>query len=70
MNRQSKSKHQPDNSSTNSTEDFQSIAHRYDKKLQDLVEEVNNKQRLCYKIIEVSDRPYKLRTSYNRLFTF
>ena len=33
----------------------------YDKKLQELVEEVNTKRRLGYKIIEDSDRPHKLK---------
>ena len=59
-NQQSKSKQQPSNPSPTSIEKLQSAAHRYDKKFQDLVEEVNTKQRLGYKIIEYSDWPNKV----------
>ena len=42
-NKQSKSKQTPNNSSTTYREEFQSTSQRYDKKFQDLVEEVNTK---------------------------
>ena len=63
-NQQSKSEQQPDKSSTTSREELQSTAHNYDKKLQELVKEVNTKRRLGYKIIEDSDRPNKLKVLY------
>ena len=65
-NQQSKSEQQPGKSSTTSREELQSTAHRYDKKLQELVEEVNTKRSLCYKIIEDSDRPNKLKFLYQQ----
>ena len=65
-NHQSKSEQQPGKSSTTSREEFQSTAHRYDKKLQELVEEVNTKRRLGYKIIEDSVRPNKLKVLYQQ----
>ena len=65
-NQQSKSEQQPGKSSTTSREEFQSRAHSYDKKLQELVEEVNTKRRLGYKIIEDSDRPNKLKVLYQQ----
>ena len=58
--RNKQSKQQPGNSSTTSREELQSTAHRYDKRLRDLVEEVNTKTGIGYKIIEDSDRPNKL----------
>ena len=65
-NQQSKSEQQPGKSSTTSREEFQSTAHRYDKKLQELVEEVNTKRSLGYKINEDSDRPNKLKVLYQQ----
>ena len=41
-------------------------SHRYDKKLQDIVEEVNTKTGIGYKIIEDSDRPNKLKVLYQQ----
>ena len=51
-NNQSKSKQQLSNSSTTSRQELQSTDQRYDKKFQDLVEEVNTKTWIGYKIIE------------------
>ena len=65
-NQQSKSEQQPGNSSTTSREELQSTAHRYDKKLQELVEEVNTKTGIGYKIIVDSDRPNKLKVLYQQ----
>ena len=64
--RNKQSKQQPDNSSTTSREELQSTAHRYDKILRDLVEEVNTKTGIGYKIIEDSDRPNKLKVLYQQ----
>ena len=66
-NQQSKSEQQPGKSSTTSRKEFQSTAHRYGKKLQELVEEVNTKRRLGYKLIEDSDRPNKLKVLYQQI---
>ena len=66
-NQQSKSEQQPGKSSTTSRDELQSTAHRYDKMLQELVEEVNTKRRLGYKIIEDSDRPNKLKVLYQQI---
>ena len=65
-NQQSKIEKQQGKSSTTSTEELQSTANKYDKKLQELVEEVNTKRRLGYKIIEDSDRPNKLKVLYQQ----
>ena len=65
-NKQSKSKQQPSNLSTTRREELQSTAHRYDKKFQDLLEEVNTKTGFGYKIIEDSDRPNKLKVLYQQ----
>ena len=65
-NQQIKSEQQPGKSSTTSKEEFQSTAHSYDTKLQELVEEVNTKRSLGYKIIEDSDRPNKLKVLYQQ----
>ena len=65
-NQQSKSEQQPGKSSTTSREKHQSTAHRYDKKLQELVEEVNTKKGIGYKIIEESDRPNELKVLYQQ----
>ena len=65
-NQQSKSEKQPCKSSTTSREELQSTALRYDKKLQELVEEINTKSSLGYKIIEDSDRPNKLKVLYQQ----
>ena len=64
--RNKRSKQQPGNSSTTSREELQSTAHRYDKRFRDLVEEVNTKRSLGYKIIEDSDRPNKLKVLYQQ----
>ena len=64
--RNKQSKQRPGNSSTTSREELQSTAHRYDKRFRDLVEEVNTKRSLGYKIIEDSDRPNKLKVIYQK----
>ena len=66
LKRNKQSKQQPGNSSTTSREELQSTAHRYDKRFRDLVEEVNTKRSLGYKIIEDSDRPNKLKVLYQQ----
>ena len=55
LKRNKQSKKQPSNSSTTSKEELQSTAQKNDKKFQDLVEEVNTKTGIGYKIIEDSD---------------
>ena len=67
LKRNKESKLQPGNSSTTSREELQSTAQRYDKKLQELVEEVNTKRSLGYKIIEDSDLPNKLKVLYQQI---
>ena len=64
--RNKQSKQQPGNSSATNREELQSTAHRYDKRFRDLVEEVNTKRSLGYKIIEDSDRPNKLKVLYQQ----
>ena len=64
--RNKQSKKQPGNPSTISREDLQSTAQRYDKKFQDLLEEVNTKTGIGYKIIKDSDRPNKLKVLYHQ----
>ena len=66
LRRNKHSKKQPGNPSTTSREELQSTAQRYDKKIQDLVEEVNTKTGIGYKIIEHSDRPDKLKVLYQQ----
>ena len=66
LKRNKQSKQQPSKSSTTSREELQSTVQRYDKKFQDLVEEVNTKTGISYKIIEDSDRPYKLKALYQQ----
>ena len=61
-----RNKQQPGNPGTTSREELQSTAQRYDKKFQDLVEEVNTKTRIGYKIIEDSDQPNKLKVLYQQ----
>ena len=63
-NKQSKSEQQQRKSCTTSREELQSTARKYDKKLQELGEEVNTKRGIGYKIIEDSDRPNKLKFFY------
>ena len=65
-NQPSKSKQQPDNSGTTRREELKSTTHRYEKKLQELVEKVNSKTGIDYKIIEDSDRPNKLKVFYQQ----
>ena len=65
-NQQSKSEQQPGKASTTRRKELQSTAHRYDKKFQELVEEVNSNRTLGYKIIEDSDRPNKLKVLYQQ----
>ena len=65
-NQQSKSKQQPGKSTTTSREELQSTAQRCDKKLQELVKEVNTKTGIGYKINEESDRPNKLKVLYQQ----
>ena len=72
-NQQSKCKQQSGNSSLTNREEIQSTAQevsRYDKKFQDLVEEVNTKRRLGCKIIEDSDQPNKLKVLYQQTVNF
>ena len=64
--RNKQSKRQPGNPSTINREDLQLTAQRYDKKFQDLLEEVNTKTGIGYKIIEDSDRPNKLKVLYQQ----
>ena len=64
--RNKQSKKQPGNADTISREELQSTAQRYDKKFQDLLEEVNTKTGIGYKIIEDSDRPNKLKVLYQQ----
>ena len=66
LKRSKQSKRQSGNPNTISREELQSTAQRYDKKLQDLREEVNTKTGIGYKIIEVSDRPNKLKVLYQQ----
>ena len=61
LKRNKQSKKQPGNPSKTSREELKSSAQRYDKNFQDLLEEVNTKTGIGYKIIEDSDRPHKLR---------
>ena len=51
---------------TSRTEEFQSTTQRYDKKLQELVERVNTKTGIGYKIFEHLDRPNKLKVLYQQ----
>ena len=64
--KQSKSKQQPGKSSTTSREELQSTAHRCDKKLHELVTEVNSKTFLGYKTFEDSDRRNKIEVLYQQ----
>ena len=64
--RNKQSKGQPGNASTISREELQLKAQRYDKKFQDLLEEVNTKTGIGYKVIEDSDRPNKLKVLYQQ----
>ena len=66
LKRNKQSKRQPGNPCTTSREKLQSAAQRYDKKFQDLLEEVNTKTAIGYKIIEDSDRPNKLKVLYQQ----
>ena len=60
------SKRKSGKTNTISREELQSTAQRYDKKLQDLREEVHTKTGIGYKIIEDSDRPNKLKVLYQQ----
>ena len=64
LKRNQQSKSQPGNPNITSREELQSRAQMYDKKFQDLVEELNTKTGIDYKIIEDSDRPNKLKVLY------
>ena len=66
LKRNKQSKQQPSNSNTTSREAFQSTVQRNEKRIQDLVEEVNTKTGIGYKIIEDSDRPSKLKVLYQQ----
>ena len=66
LKRNKQCKMQPGNPCTNSREELQTAAQRYDKKFQDLFEEVNTKTAIGYKIIEDSDRPNKLKVLYQQ----
>ena len=59
-------KKQPGNTNVINREELQSEAQRYDKKIQDLLEEFNTKTGIGYKIIEDSDRPKKLKVLYQQ----
>ena len=59
--KQSYRKQQPGNSITTSKQELQSNIQRYYKNFQELVEEVNTKTAISYKIIEDSDQPNKLK---------
>ena len=61
-----RNKQQPGNPSTTCREELRSTAQKYDKKFQDLLEEVNTKTGIGYKIIEDSDRPNKLKVIYQQ----
>ena len=61
-----RNKQQPGNPSTTSREELHSRAQRYDKKFHDLVEDVNTKTGIGYKIIGDSDRPNKLKVLYQQ----
>ena len=66
LKRSKQSKRQSGNPNTISREELQSTAQRYDKKFQDLLEEVNTQTGIGYKIIEDSDRPNKLKVLYQQ----
>ena len=66
LKRNKQSKRQPGNPCTTSREELQSVAQRNDKKFQDLLEEVNTKTAIGYKIIQGSDRPNKLKVLYQQ----
>ena len=66
LKRNMQGKKKPSNRSTTSREGLQSTAQRYDKKFQDLEEQVNTKTGIGYKIIEESDRPNKLKVIYRQ----
>ena len=66
LKRNKQRKRQPGNPCTTSKEELQPAAQRYDKKFQDLLEEVNTKTAIGYKIIEDSDRPNKLKVLYQQ----
>ena len=67
LKRNKQSKRQPGNPCTTSREELQSAAQRYDRKFQDLLEEVNTKTAIGYKVIEDSDRPNKLKALYQQI---
>ena len=66
LKRNEKSKQQSSNWSTTSREELQSTGQWHDKKFPDLVEEVNTKTGIGYKIIEDSDRTNKLKVLYQQ----
>ena len=66
LQRNKQSKRQPGNLSTTNREELQSTAQKYDKKFHDLLQEVNTKRGIDYKIIEDSDRPNKLKALYQQ----
>ena len=70
LKRNKQSKRQPGNPSTISREELQLTAQRYDKKFQDLLEKVNTKTGIGYKIIEDSDRPNKIKALYQQTVHF
>ena len=65
LKRSKQSKQQPSNSITASRGELQSTTQRY-KTFQDLVEEVNTKTGIGYKLIEDSDQPNKLKVLYQQ----
>ena len=66
LKRSKQSKRQSANPNTISRAELQSTAQWYDKKFQNLLEEVNTKTGIGYKIIEDSDRPNKLKVLYQQ----
>ena len=66
LKRNKQSNRQPSNPCTTSKGELQSAAQRYDKKFQDLLEEVNTKTGIGYKIIEDSDGSNKLKVLYQQ----
>ena len=66
LKRSKQSKKQSSNPSTTSREELQSTAQRFDKTFQVLLEEVNTKTGIGYKLIEDSHRPNKLKALYQQ----
>ena len=65
-NKQSTSEQQPGLSGTISREQLQLTAHVHDKRYQDLVEEINTKRIIGYKLFKNSDGPNKQQLLYKQ----